>query len=99
MWKIKGKDLEMNCGDFGIALPINITNVLETDIIQFKIYDLNRNEILNKKLPFEEGKWNLELTKEESDLLEEKDYMYSIMQFRENVLQNTINEDSWFKVT
>ena len=98
MWKIKGKDLQMNCGDFGIALPISITNVLETDTLKFQIYDTTENNVVNKNLIMENGKWIFELTKEESDLLKEKTYMYKIVQYRDSILQNTINENSLFEV-
>ena len=98
MWKIKGKDLQMNCGDFGIALPISITNVLETDTLKFQIYDIKNENIIEKDLPIENGKWIFELTKEESDLLKEKTYMYKIIQYRDSILQNTINENSLFEV-
>lgn len=100
MWKIKenGKDLQMNKGDFGLPLPINITNTLETDKVEFEIYNLKQEEILKKDLLNEKGKFILELTKDDSSKLEETTYMYKLVQYRDDILQNTINENSLFEV-
>ena len=98
MTKTDGKDITINYGDFGIKTPITITNVLETDVIKFEIYDVSNNIIVEKDLPYEDGKWIFELTKEESQKLNIKNYMYSIKQYRDDVLQNTINKNSLFKV-
>ena len=98
MWKIKGKEITMNLGDFGIALPIKITNVLETDKIMFEIYEIGEGTVINKELIFEDEKWFFELEKEDTEKLKQTDYLYSIKQYREGVLQNTINKHSLFKV-
>lgn len=98
MFKIEGKKITMNKGDFGIELPMTISNILESDVIKFEIYGPNGNMILEKTLPYREGKFVFEITEEESNKLEEKTYMYKIVQYRENIMQNTINEDSLFKV-
>lgn len=98
MTKIDGKDITINYGDFGIKTPITITNVLETDTLKFEIYDVSNNIIVEKDLPYEDGKWIFELTKEESQKLNIQNYMYSIKQYRDDVLQNTINKNSLFKV-
>ena len=98
MWKIKGNDIKMNRGDFGIKLPITITNVLTTDTIKFEIRNLQDELIINKNLPCEEEKWVLEFTEEESNSLKDMCYLYSIMQYRDGVLQNTINKNSLFEI-
>lgn len=97
MFKIQGKNIIMNKGDFGIKLPITITNVLETDILKINIYDIS-GSIIEKNLLLEENKYIFELTKEETNLLDQKDYMYEILQYRGEILQNTINKNSLFKV-
>ena len=96
--KTEGKNIEMYYGDFGVQLPITITNVLETDTIKFEIYDISNNTIIEKDLPFKDGKWIFELTEDESKKLEIRDYLYSIKQYRDGVLRNTINKDSLFRV-
>ena len=98
MTKIEGKNIIIDYGDFGIKTPISITNVLETDTIKFEIYDISNNSIIEKELPFENGKWIFELTEEETKELEIKDYLYSIKQYRNGILQNTINKNALFKV-
>ena len=98
MTRTEGKNIIIDYGDFGIKTPISITNVLETDTIKFEIYDISNNSIIEKDLPFEDGKWIFELTEEDSEKLEVRDYLYSIKQYRDGVLQNTINKNSLFKV-
>lgn len=98
MTKIEGKNIIIDYGDFGIKTPISITNVLETDTIKFEIFDINNNVIIEKTLPYENERWIFELTEDESEKLEVKDYLYSIKQYRGGVLQNTINKNSLFKV-
>ena len=100
MWKIKqnGKDLQMNKGDFGLPLFVNIKNFVETDKVKFAIYNLKEEEVLKKDLVFDNGKFIYELTEEDTNKLEEKTYMYKVIQYRDGVLQNTINENSLFEV-
>lgn len=98
MTKIDGEDITINYGDFGIKTPVTITNTLETDVIKFEIYDVSNNIIVEKKLPYEDGKWIFELTEDESKKLNIQTYLYSIKQYRDGVLQNTINKNSLFKV-
>lgn len=98
MWKIKGKNLTMNLGDFGLPLPINITNVLETDVIKFEIYKNDGTNLLEKNLNYSNEKWVLELNKEETQILKKEEYLYAIKQYRDETLQNTINKDSEFIV-
>lgn len=98
MFKIEDKKITMNKGDFGIELPMTISNILDNDVIKFEIYEVDKNTIIEKDLPYRDEKFVFELTKEETDKLIEKSYMYKIVQYRENIMQNTINEDSLFIV-
>lgn len=98
MIKIEDKNIIIDYGDFGIKTPISITNVLETDIIKFEIFDTDNNVIIEKDLPYENERWIFELTEDESNKLEIRDYLYSIKQYRDGILQNTINKNSLFKV-
>ena len=98
MIKIEDKNIIIDYGDFGIKTPISITNVLETDTIKFEIFDINNNVIIEKALPYENERWIFELTEDESNKLEIRDYLYSIKQYRDEILQNTINKDSLFRV-
>ena len=98
MIKIEDKNIIIDYGDFGIKTPISITNVLETDTIKFEIFDINNNVIIEKALPYENERWIFELTEDESNKLETRDYLYSIKQYRDGILQNTINKDSLFRV-
>ena len=98
MIKIEDKNIIIDYGDFGIKTPISITNVLETDTIKFEIFDINNNVIIEKALPYENERWIFELTEDESKKLEVRDYLYSIKQYRDEILQNTINKNALFKV-
>ena len=98
MTKTQGKNIIINYGDFGIKTPISITNVLKTDIIKFEIFDTDNNVIIEKDLPYENERWIFELNEDESKKLEVKNYLYSIKQYRDGILQNTINKNALFKV-
>ena len=102
MWKIdkKDKSISMNEGDYGLKLPITITNILETDDIEFKVKGCDGKEVLSKDLTYnaETKKHELEFTEEESKLLPKKRYRYSILQLRDGSLQNTIVTDLTFEV-
>lgn len=102
MFKISGKNIEMNKGDFGNILPIKITNVLSSDTIKFTIMEINSNKIIvEKELPYNDNteRYEFSLTKEETDKLQVKNYIYSIKQIRDGKLYNTINMDSPYYVT
>lgn len=98
MFKIQGKDIQMNQGDFGIELPMTISNALSGDKIEFEIYESNKNNIIKKTLTYRNERFIFVLTEEETNKLNEKTYLYKVVQYREDVLQNTINEDSLFEV-
>ena len=102
MFKINGKNIEMNKGDYGNILPIKITNVLPSDTIKFTIMEINSNKIIiDKELPYNNDteKYEYSLTKEETDKLQIKNYVYSIKQIRDGKLYNTININSPYYVT
>lgn len=92
MFKIDKKNIQMNEGDYGIKLPITITNVLETDDLKFVIKKLDNTEVLTKKLIYntETKKFEFELTKDDSNKLAKNNYLYSILQLRNETLKNTI---------
>lgn len=100
MFKIDKKNIRMNEGDFGLKLPMTITNVLETDDLMFNIKTCDGSDVLSKKLTYNSTtkKYELELTEEESNKLEKKRYRYSILQLRDGALQNTIVTDLTFEV-
>lgn len=102
MFKINGKNIEMNKGDYGNILPIKITNVLSSDTIKFTIMEINSGKIIiDKELPYNNDteRYEYSLTKEETDKLQVKDYIYSIKQIRDGKLYNTINIGSPYYVT
>ena len=91
-------NIVMNEGDFGVELPMKIGNILDTDTIKFIIYDASDNEIANKTLPYRDGAFIFELTQEESSRLVKNNYLYKIVQYRGDIMQNTLIEGSIFKI-
>ena len=98
MFLIKNKDIKMHHGDFGLQLPMTITNVQDNDEIVFEIYTPDGDTIIRKTLPNIDEKFIFELTEEESHKLEEKTYNYKLIQYRNNIMQNTLNNDSLFEI-
>lgn len=100
MFKIDKKNIRMNEGDYGLKLPMTITNVLETDDLMFNIKTCDGSDVFSKKLTYNSTtkKYELEFTEEESNKLEKKRYRYSILQLRDGALQNTIVTDLTFEV-
>lgn len=92
------KDITIYQGDFGVKLPITITNTLSTDKIEFEIYNDFEETIIKKILPYEDEKWIFKLTKEDSEKLAIKKYSYSIKQYRDDILRNTIIKNALFEV-
>jgi hypothetical protein len=94
----KGNNISMYYGDFGVDLPITITNTESTDKIKFNIYNSMDKLIKSKTLPYENETWLLSFTQEESKEIEKGTYLYEIVQYRDGILQNTINKGSLFTV-
>ena len=67
-------------------------NIIIVKDIKFIIKELDNTEVLAKKLMYnaETKKFEFELTKEDSNKLVKNNYLYSIVQLRNETLKNTI---------
>ena len=93
-----GKTIKMVEGDYGKSLPFKLSgDVLTTDTIKFTIKNSihDNTSILEKtftNLKEEDGKFtfSLSISKEDSEKLLQKEYVYGIKQYRNETLLNTI---------
>ena len=100
MFKVaeSGLDIEMNKGDFGVILTVNFDDIADTNI-KFIISDLNKNAIIEKTFDnITDNKIDLVLTEEETAKLDLGKYTWSLYQYVENELKNTLVVGKTFKV-
>lgn len=100
MFKVaeSGLDIEMNKGDFGVILTVNFDDIADTKI-KFIVSDLNKNAIIEKTFDnITDNKIDLVLTEEETAKLDVGRYAWSLYQYVENKLKNTLVVGKTFKV-
>ena len=87
MWNVKGNTLEMVVGDFGIDLPITVTDTTLTasDTLRFTFKDATTgNTILEKEYDkISQNTVQLSLTRAESELFKVGDYVYRLDWYQE----------------
>ena len=101
MFKVDAYDnIKINEGDFGVILPITVAGLKDGENVRFVIKKRDENEevILTKDFQVESSKINFQLTKEETKKLLEGNYLYDALQYKEDVLKNTICVDKKFNV-
>lgn len=93
-------NIKINEGDFGVILPITVTGLKDGENVRFVIKknDENEEKILTKDFEVQSGKVNFQLTEEETKKLPQGKYLYDALQYKENILKNTICVDKQFKV-
>lgn len=94
------KQITMTEGDFGIPLPIKIngTEILEDDVISFKILD-EKNEIIKKEYTnINNNQFDFTLTHEESNKLKPGFYYYIIDLYKNDEFMNNIIKNEPFIV-
>lgn len=107
MLRSEGKKIFMDEGDWGLSLPFKLSgdNIQSNDIFQFKIkksiYD--KEAIIEKEftnLTEKDGTFIfvLDFTEEESKKLPEDKYRYSLKQYRDGELLNTVIKEEYFEV-
>jgi hypothetical protein len=101
MLKLIGNKIQMVKGDFGLPLPIPIPeqNIASDEEIKFIIEESNGKEILVKKYSnITNNQFELSFTKEESEKLKAKTYLYKIDWYKEEVFKGNIVRDEIFEV-
>ena len=100
MLKLIGNKIQMVKGDFGLPLPITLEQTIASDeTIKFTIEDSKGKEILVKKYSnITDNQFELSFTKEESEKLKAKTYLYKIDWYKEDVFKGNIVRDEIFEV-
>lgn len=107
MLRYEDNKIIMDEYDYGLALPVRLSGDVKADdkfifIIKKTLY--SKSEVLKKEYTGfetdEEGKlyFNLNFTKEDSDLLKEGKYVYFLKQCRKCQVHNTIVREGTFIV-
>ena len=100
MWNCTGQSISMAQGDFGIEMPITISNVTFTasDELRLKIVK-NAVQVLEKTYSnIQNNKINLLLTEEESALLPVGNYAYSLDWYQNDAFLCNVIPSAPFKV-
>lgn len=101
MFSINGLNIEMFEGDYGERLPINVEKgeILDGDILKVIIKTVRHQEIINKEIELsEDDSFIFFLSKEESAKLSKGTYLWSLKQYREGYLLDTLTANNIFKV-
>ena len=102
MWEVDNKNLRMTEGDYGIALPIVIkgADMGEGDAVLFTIKDKrNGDTVLSKTITtIESNTANLQLTAQDTALLEIGTYLYSLDWYHDGLFMCNIVPQATFRV-
>lgn len=98
MFRVKDDNIEMNKGDFGTVLTITLDEIQEGSNFKLKVYK-EKEILLEKDIKDINGnEVNISLTKEESEKITKGFYKWSLLQYIEDELNNTIIVDKDFEV-
>lgn len=100
MFDVNKMKITMFEGDFGEKLPFKITSgeVLEGDVLRFIIKGDYERIIINKEMEVVENSFNFSLTKDETSKLKAGEYEWSLKQYRDDLLIDTLTANNVFKV-
>ena len=100
MWTVFGTEITMVKDDYGIILPINISGVTITNLDSIRFSLKRKTSIVISKYftNISENTVNLELTEQESSLLEVGQYTYSLDWYQNGIFMCNIIPQGKFKV-
>ena len=102
MWKVRGNDLQMDEGDFGIALPFIVkgTTLTASDCMRFVFMNGQSGETILEKsfTDIEDNTVNFVLTEAEGDLFPGGAYVYDLEWYQDDVFQCKLIQNGIFKV-
>lgn len=102
MWKVRGNDLQMDEGDFGVALPFIVkgTTLTAADCMRFVFMDGQSGETVIEKsfTDIQENTVDLVLTEAESEQLPAGAYVYDMEWYQSGVFQCKLIQNGIFKV-
>lgn len=102
MWEVKGTDLKMVEGDFGIKLPISVDDATLTanDVLRLTIKSAMNGETLVEKeyTNIQNNTIDFEITEAETELLPVGVYVYSLDWYQSGAFMGNLIPSSIFKV-
>lgn len=100
MWIVSGTGLTMTEGDYGIALPVNLSgfNFIEGDTIRYTFKEVPNAGVILQKDFAAGGAIGLTFTADESAKFRVGNYVYSVDWFREGSYLCNILAQATFKV-
>lgn len=102
MWEVYKHTLQMVEGDFGLALPFEVTGttITASDTLRFTFKDkLNGETLLTKEYTgIQENSAQLMLTEEESAMFRVGDYVYSLDWYQDGAFMGNLIKCAAFKV-
>lgn len=101
MWAVKGNNIQMTAGDWGVGLPITISgaSVTASDEIRFTIKDgYGGTKILEKTYQNPGNTVNLSLTRSESTRMKPGSYVYRLDWYHDGSFWCNIIPNAEFRV-
>ena len=102
MWEVYKHTLQMVEGDFGLALPFEVTGttITASDTLRFTFKDkLNGTTILTKEYSdIQHNTAEITFTEEESALFRVGDYVYSLDWYQDGLFMGNLIKCAAFKV-
>lgn len=100
MWASDGYSITMTAGDYGIKLPVMLSNITITSADEFSIR-ITKGGAAIVELTFsdiQDNTFDIELTREQSDKLRVGNYLYSLDWYQNGHFMCNIIPTSSFKV-
>ena len=101
MWIVKGYDLQMTAGDYGVQLPMRIRGVTlgGSDTILFTLKNAHYVTVLTKTFTnIQDNTANLALTSAESESLTAGNYIYTLDWYQSGQFMCNLIDEASFKV-
>lgn len=101
MWIVKGYDLQMTVGDYGVKLPMTISGVTlgGSDAILFTLKSVHYTTVLTRTfMNIQDNTVNLILTSAESEDLQVGDYIYTLDWYQSGQFMCNLIDEAAFKV-
>ena len=102
MWVVKGYELKMTEGDYGVELPVTVhgTELQLADQIKITIKNKTNGDVIISKTygDFESNTFPFEITQEETALLPVGMYVYSLDWYQNNVFMCNIIPNALLRV-
>ena len=101
MWIVKGREIQMTAGDYGVELPISISGVTlgGSDAVLFTLKSVHYTTVLTRTFTnIQDNTVNLALTSTESEGLPAGDYIYTLDWYQSGQFMCNLIDGAAFKV-